>query len=59
MPQPRLIHDYLATLAASCPPRSLRNWPTGSPRRYQSYLRLNMPPGPAAESAVAEFGDPH
>ncbi len=59
MPQPRLIHDYLATLAAQLPAPLAEELADGLTETYQSYLRLNMPPGQAAESAVAEFGHPH
>jgi hypothetical protein len=59
MSQPRLIRDYLATLAAQLPAPLAEELADGLTETYQSYRRLNLPPGQAAESAVAEFGDPH
>jgi hypothetical protein len=59
MPQPRLIRDYLAVLAAQLPAPIVEELADGLAETYQSYLRQSLPPGLAAESAVAEFGDPH
>jgi hypothetical protein len=59
MSQPRLIRDYLTTLAAQLPGPLAEEVADGLTETYHSYLRQNLPPGQAAESAVAEFGDPH
>jgi hypothetical protein len=59
MPQPRVIGDYLAVLAAQLPAPIVEELADGLADTYQSYLRQGMAPGPAGESAVAEFGDPH
>jgi hypothetical protein len=58
MSQPRLIRDYLATLAAQLPAPLVAELEDGLTETYRSYLRRNLSPGHAAESAVAEFGDP-
>jgi hypothetical protein len=59
MSQPRLIRDYLATLSARLPAPITEELADGLTETYHSYLRQNLPPGHAAEAAVAEFGDPH
>jgi hypothetical protein len=59
MPEPRLIRDYLAVLAAQLPAPIVEELADGLAETYQSYLRQGLPPGLAAESAVAEFGGPH
>jgi hypothetical protein len=58
MAEPRLIRDHLATLAAQLPAPIADELADGLAQTYQSYLRQGLPPDPAAESAVAEFGDP-
>ena len=59
MPGSSLIGDYLAVLAAQLPAPIVEELADGLADTYQSYLRQGMAPGPAGESAVAEFGDPH
>jgi hypothetical protein len=59
MPEPRLIRDYLAVLAAQLPAPIVEELADGLAETYQSYLQQGLPAGRAAESAVAEFGDPH
>jgi hypothetical protein len=59
MAEPRLIRDYLATLSAQLPATIADELADGLAQTYRSYLRQGLPPDPAAESAVAEFGDPH
>jgi hypothetical protein len=59
MPEPRLIRDYLAVLAAQLPSPIVEELADGLAETYQSYLRQGLTPGLAAGSAVAEFGDPH
>jgi hypothetical protein len=58
MAEPRLIRDYLATLTAQLPVPITDELADGLAETYRSYLRQGLPPDPAAESAVAEFGDP-
>jgi hypothetical protein len=58
MPEPRVIRDYLAVLAARLPASIVEELADGLAETYQSYLRQGLAPGPAAESAAAEFGDP-
>jgi hypothetical protein len=59
MPEPRLIRDYLAVLAARLPAPIVEELADGLAETYQSYRRQGLAPGRAAGSAVAEFGDPH
>jgi hypothetical protein len=59
MPEPRVIRDYLAVLAAQLPAAIVEELADGLAETYQSYLRQGLAPGRAAESAAAEFGDPH
>lgn len=59
MSEPRLIRDYLAVLAAQLPAPIVEELADGLAETYQSYLQQGLPAGRAAESAVAEFGDPH
>jgi hypothetical protein len=59
MAETRLIRDYLATLSAQLPAPIADELADGLAQTYRSYLRQGLPPHPAAESAVAEFGDPH
>jgi hypothetical protein len=58
MPEPRLIRDYLAVLAAQLPAPIVDELADGLAETYQSYLRQGLALDLAAESAVAEFGDP-
>lgn len=59
MSEPRLIRDYLAVLAAQLPAPIVEELAGGLAETYRSYLRQGLVPDLAAESAVAEFGDPH
>ena len=59
MPEPRLIRDYLAVLAAQLPAQIVEELADGLAETYQSYLRQGLTPDLAAESALAEFGGPH
>jgi hypothetical protein len=59
MSEPRLIGAYLAVLAAELPASIVEELADGLAETYQSYLRQGLAPDRAAESAVAEFGDPH
>jgi hypothetical protein len=44
MPQPRLIRDYLAVLAAQLPAPIVEELADGLAETYQSYLRQSLPP---------------
>ena len=59
MSEPRLIADYLAVLSARLPAPVVEELADGLAETYQSYLGRGLPPGRAAEAAVAEFGEPH
>ena len=59
MPEPRLIRDHLAVLAAQLPAPIVEELADGLAETYQSYIRQGLAPDAAAESAVADFGDPH
>ncbi len=59
MSGPRLISDYLAVLAAELPASIVEELADGLAETYRSHLRQGLAPDQAAESAVAEFGDPH
>lgn len=59
MPRPRLIQDYLASLAAQLPAQIVEELADGLDETYQFYLRQGLTPDRAAQSAVAEFGAPH
>src|SRR5690242_2302291 len=58
MPEPRLISSYLATLAAQLPASIVEELADGLTETHRSYLRQGLAPDLAAESAVAEFGEP-
>lgn len=58
MPEPRLIGDYLVRLRTQLPASVVEELADGLAETYRSYLRLGLAPGPAAEAAVAEFGEP-
>jgi hypothetical protein len=58
MSQPGLIRDYLHTLAAQLPAPLVEELADGLTETYHFYRGQNLPPQQAAESAVAEFGDP-
>jgi hypothetical protein len=58
MPEPRLISSYLAVLAAQLPARIVEELADGLTETHRSYLRQGLAPDRAAESAVAEFGEP-
>ncbi len=59
MSGPRLIQDYLATLAAQLPAQIVEELADGLDETYQFHLRQGLAPDRAAQSAVAEFGEPH
>ena len=58
MPEPRLISSYLAVLAAQLPAPIVEELADGLTETHRSYLRQGLAPDLAAESAVAEFGEP-
>ena len=59
MSGPRLIQDYLASLSAQLPAQIVEELADGLDETYQSCLRQGLAPDRAAQSAVAEFGEPH
>jgi hypothetical protein len=59
MSEPRLIRDYLAALSAQLPAPVVEELADGVTGTYESYLRQGLAADRAAESAVAEFGEPH
>jgi hypothetical protein len=59
MAEPRVIRDYLAVLSARLPASIAEELADGLAETYQHYLRQGLSPGAAAQSAVAEFGEPH
>ncbi len=59
MSEPRLISNYLAVLAAQLPASIVDELADGLAETHRSYLRQGLAPDRAAESAVAEFGEPH
>jgi hypothetical protein len=59
MSRPRLIQDYLASLAAQLPAQIVEELADGLDETYQFYLQQGQAPDLAARSAVAEFGAPH
>lgn len=58
MAEPRLIRDYLATLSAELPASIVTELADGLAETHQAYVSQGLAPDRAAESAVAEFGDP-
>ena len=58
MPEPCLIRSYLAVLAAQLPTPIVEELADGLTETHRSYLRQGLAPDRAAESAVAEFGEP-
>jgi hypothetical protein len=58
MAEPRLIRSYLAVLAAQLPAPIVEELADGLTETHRSYLRQGLAPDRAAESAVAEFGEP-
>ena len=58
MSEPRLISSYLAVLAAQLPAPIVEELADGLTETHRSYLRQGLAPDLAAESAVAEFGEP-
>jgi len=58
MAEPRLISSYLAVLAAQLPAPIVEELADGLTETHRSYLRRGLAPDLAAESAVAEFGEP-
>lgn len=59
MSQPRLIRDYLDLLSAQLPASIVDELADGLAEAHQSYLQQGLASDAAAESAVAEFGEPH
>jgi len=59
MSEPRLISNYLAVLSAQLPASIVDELADGLAETHRSYLRQGLAPDQAAESAVAEFGEPH
>jgi hypothetical protein len=58
MSEPRLISSYLAVLAAQLPAPIVEELADGLTETHRSYLQQGLAPDRAAESAVAEFGQP-
>ena len=58
MSEPRLISSYLEVLAAQLPAPIVEELADGLTETHRSYLREGLAPDLAAESAVAEFGEP-
>ena len=58
MSEPRLISSYLEVLAAQLPAPIVEELADGLTETHRSYLRQGLAPDLAAESAVAEFGEP-
>jgi hypothetical protein len=58
MPEPRLISSYVAVLAAQLPASIVEELADGLAETHRSYLRQGLAPDLAAQSAVAEFGEP-
>src|SRR5262245_65764669 len=58
MSEPRLISSYLEVLAAQLPAPIVEELADGLTETHRSYLRQGLAPDRAAESAVAEFGEP-
>ena len=58
MSEPRLISRYLAVLAAQLPASIVEELADGLAETHRFYLRQGLAPERAAESAVAEFGEP-
>ena len=58
MAEPRLISSYLAVLAAQLPAPIVEELADGLTETHRSYLQQGLAPDRAAESAVAEFGQP-
>lgn len=59
MSEPRLISSCLAVFAARLPASVAEELADGLAETYRFYLGQGLTPGLAAETAVAEFGDPH
>ncbi|HET7013272.1 MAG TPA: hypothetical protein VFI65_05150 [Streptosporangiaceae bacterium] len=58
MSEPGVISRYLTALSRRLPAGIVDELAGGVDDARQAYLRQGLPPGPAAEAAVAEFGDP-
>jgi hypothetical protein len=58
MSEPRLISSYLSVLAAQLPASIVEELADGLTETHRSYLQQGLAPDRAAESAVAEFGEP-
>src|SRR5262249_61676649 len=58
MSEPRLISSYLSVLAAQLPASIVEELADGLTETHRSYLQQGLAPDRAAQSAVAEFGQP-
>lgn len=58
MSRPRLIQDYLASLSTQLPAQIVEELADGLDETCEFYLRQGLAPDLAAQSAVAEFGEP-
>ncbi len=58
MPEPGVISQYLTALSVRLPAGIVDELAGGVDDARQAYLQRGLPPGPAAEAAIAEFGDP-
>ena len=58
MPGPGLIAGYLDTLSRQLPGQVVEELADGLEETYRHYLGQGLAPDAAAQSAVAEFGDP-
>ena len=58
MPGPGLIAGYLDTLSRQLPGQVVEELADGLEETYRRHLGLGLAPDAAAQSAVAEFGDP-
>lgn len=59
MAEPRLIHDYRASLARRLPDSIVDELIDGLEQTYLHHLGTGLTPDAAACEALAEFGDPH
>jgi hypothetical protein len=58
MPEPGLIGDYLAALAAQLPTPIVAELADGLDQTHRHYLDQGLGPEDAARAALAEFGEP-
>jgi hypothetical protein len=59
MPEPSLISDYLAALAAQLPERVVEELADGLDQTRQHYVNQGLDADAAASAALAEFGEPN